>query len=97
MSFKVSDATPLAGKRIKVSGVVKPARDGRRVLIQKRLRNGKYCTVATAKLKHSSAASPPSRAPEGQLRRRAADQDRRRRRALCRSYSKTRKIRVEHP
>jgi plastocyanin len=51
VTLKLSDATPLAGKRIRVFGVVKPARDGRKVQIQKRLRNGKYKTVATTRLK----------------------------------------------
>ena len=40
VTLKVSDATPLAGKRVRVFGVVRPARDGRKVQIQKRLRNG---------------------------------------------------------
>ena len=41
VTLAVSDATPLAGKRVRVFGVVRPARDGRKVQIQKRLRNGK--------------------------------------------------------
>jgi plastocyanin len=51
VTLKFSDATPLAGKRVRVFGVVKPARDGRKVAIQKRLRNGRYKTIATTRLK----------------------------------------------
>jgi plastocyanin len=51
VTLKLSDATPLAGKRVRVFGVVKPARDGRKVQIQKRLRNGRYKTIATTRLK----------------------------------------------
>jgi plastocyanin len=51
VTLKLSDATPLAGKRVRVFGVVKPARDGRKVQIQKRLRSGKFKTIATARLK----------------------------------------------
>jgi plastocyanin len=51
VSLKFSDATPLAGKRVRVFGVVKPARDGRKVQIQKRLRSGKFKAIATARLK----------------------------------------------
>ena len=97
VSFKVSDATPLAGKRIKVSGVVKPARDGRRVLIQKRLRSGKYRTVATAKLKHSSGGKSTFSvrlkvSSNAVLRVRIAGDGQR-----AAGVSKTKKIRVQHP
>jgi plastocyanin len=51
VTLKFSDSTPLAGKRVRVFGVVKPARDGRRVQIQKRLKNGKFKTIATTRLK----------------------------------------------
>ncbi len=51
ISLKLSDSTPLAGKRVRLFGVVKPARDGRKVQIQKRLRNGKFKTIATTRLK----------------------------------------------
>jgi plastocyanin len=51
VSLKLSDATPLAGARVKLSGVVKPARDGRKVRIQKRLKNGKFKTIASVRLK----------------------------------------------
>ena len=56
VTLKVSDATPAAGRRIRVFGVVRPARDGRRVQIQKRARNGDFHTVATARLQDAGAA-----------------------------------------
>jgi len=56
VTLKVSDATPLAGKRVRVFGVVRPARDGRKVQIQKRLRNGSFKTVATTRLRDAGAA-----------------------------------------
>jgi len=56
VTLKVSDATPLAGKRVRVFGVVRPARDGRRVQIQKRLRNRRFKTVATTRLRDAGAA-----------------------------------------
>jgi plastocyanin len=54
VTLKLSDAVPFAGERVRVFGTVKPARDGRRASVQKRLRAGKFKTIGTAKLKHSS-------------------------------------------
>jgi plastocyanin len=56
VTLKVSDATPLARKRVRVFGVVRPARDGRKVQIQKRLRNGSFKTIATTRLRDAGAA-----------------------------------------
>jgi plastocyanin len=56
VTLKVSDATPLAGKRVRVSGVVRPARDGRKVQIQKRLRNGSFKTIAVTRLRDAGAS-----------------------------------------
>jgi plastocyanin len=56
VTLKVSDATPLAGKRVRVFGVVRPARDGRKVQIQKRLRNGSFKTIATTRLRDAGAS-----------------------------------------
>jgi plastocyanin len=56
VTLKVSDATPLAGRRVRVFGVVSPARDGRKVQIQKRLRNGRYKTIATARLRDAGTS-----------------------------------------
>ena len=39
---------------MRLFGVVKPARDGKKVQIQKRLRNGKFKTIATARLHAAS-------------------------------------------
>jgi plastocyanin len=50
VTFKASDSTPLAGKRVRLFGTVKPALDGRKLQIQKRLRNGKFKTIATVRL-----------------------------------------------
>jgi plastocyanin len=51
VTLKASDATPLAGKKVRLFGVVTPARDGAKLLIQKRLRSGKFKTIATTRLK----------------------------------------------
>jgi plastocyanin len=56
VTLKVSDATPLAGRKVRVFGVVSPARDGRKVQIQKRLRNRKYRTIATTRLRDAGAS-----------------------------------------
>jgi plastocyanin len=56
VTLKVSDATPLAGKRVRVFGVVRPARDGRKVQIQKRLRNGSFKAIATTRLRNAGAS-----------------------------------------
>jgi hypothetical protein len=50
VTLKLSDATPLAGKRVRLFGVVTPARDGRKLQIQKRARSGAYHTIATTRL-----------------------------------------------
>jgi plastocyanin len=50
ITFKASDTTPLAGKRVRLFGVVTPAHDGAKLLIQKRLRNGKFKTIAKTRL-----------------------------------------------
>jgi plastocyanin len=56
ITLKVSDATPLAGSRLKLSGRVRPARDGRKVQIQRRSRGGSFRTIATTRLKDAGAA-----------------------------------------
>lgn len=50
ITLKASDSTPLARKRVRLFGTVKPALDGRKLQIQKRLRNGKFKTIATVRL-----------------------------------------------
>jgi plastocyanin len=56
ITLAVSDATPAAGRLVRLSGTVRPARDGRRVQLQKRARNGGYRTVATARLRDAGPA-----------------------------------------
>jgi plastocyanin len=56
VTLKVSDRTPLAGTRFRLSGVVRPARDRRKVHIQRRGRGGSYKTIATTRLKDGGAA-----------------------------------------
>jgi plastocyanin len=51
VTLKASDTTPAAGRLVKLSGVVKPARDGRKLQIQKRLRSGKFKTIASTRLR----------------------------------------------
>ena len=57
ITLKLSDATPTAGTRVRLFGVVRPARDGRRVQIQKRTRDGEFRTVATTRLRDAGAAT----------------------------------------
>ncbi len=56
ITLKASDATPTAGAKVRLSGVVRPARDGRKVQIQKRTRGGRYQTIATTRLRDGGAA-----------------------------------------
>lgn len=50
VTLKASGSTPAAGRLVRLFGVVTPARDGRKLLIQKRLRSGRYKTIATTRL-----------------------------------------------
>jgi plastocyanin len=54
VTLKAGDTTPLAGKLVRLFGVVKPARDGKKVQIQRRLRNGKFKTIVTTRLHAAS-------------------------------------------
>jgi len=56
VTLKVSDRTPLAGVRIRLSGEVRPARDGRRVQIQRRGAGGAYKTIATTRLRDAGTS-----------------------------------------
>jgi plastocyanin len=51
VTLRVSDATPARGSRIRFFGSVRPARDARKALIQRRTRTGKFKTVAKARLR----------------------------------------------
>jgi hypothetical protein len=97
VSFNVSDATPLAGKRLRLFGVVRPARDGRKVQIQRRGRNGEFKTIATTRLKDAGAAKSEFSlllrvAADAVLRARVAGDDER-----GTGLSKTRKVDVHKP
>jgi plastocyanin len=51
VTFRVSLANPLAGRRIRLFGSVRPALDGQRVQIQRRTRAGSWKTVTTTRLR----------------------------------------------
>ncbi|MEA2363894.1 MAG: plastocyanin [Thermoleophilaceae bacterium] len=97
VSLNVSDATPLAGKRLRLFGVVRPARDGRKVQIQRRGRNGQFKAIATTRLKDAGAAKSEFSlllrvAADAVLRARVAGDDER-----GTGLSKTRKVDVHKP
>lgn len=56
VAFKASDYTARRGQRIKFSGHVRPAHDGRTVRIQRRRSNGTYRTIATTRLRATKVA-----------------------------------------
>jgi plastocyanin len=55
VTLKVSDSTLPTGERVRLFGVVRPARDGRKVQVQKRAANGGYRTVAATRLRDAGA------------------------------------------
>jgi hypothetical protein len=61
VSFRVSDSTPRKGQRVRFSGTVAPAHDGKPILIQRKTSSG-YRTVArTTLLDNGDATSKYSR------------------------------------
>jgi hypothetical protein len=56
VKLRASDTTPRAGRRFSLTGTVRPARDGRRLRIQRRLANGRWRTVATVRLADAGSA-----------------------------------------
>lgn len=46
VGFNVSDRTPKRGSRVRFAGLVRPAKDGRAALIQRRSATGRFVTVA---------------------------------------------------
>jgi plastocyanin len=56
VTLRAGDRTPLAGKRFGLSGTVTPARDGRRLQIQRRLSSGAWKAIATVRLKDAGSA-----------------------------------------
>jgi hypothetical protein len=55
VSFRVSDATPRAGQRVRFSGRVRPRHNGRRVSIQRRLDGGSFVTIRRARLRAATS------------------------------------------
>src|SRR4051794_3289668 len=51
VSLKLSDRTPLAGRRVRFSGRACPEHDGARLRIQRRTRTGKWRTVRRTRLR----------------------------------------------
>jgi hypothetical protein len=61
VSFKVSDTTPKRGARVRFSGTVAPAHDGKVVLIQKQTASGFTTVARTTLLDNGTATSKYSR------------------------------------
>lgn len=57
VGIKASTRAPVAGRTVRFSGLVKPARNGARVLLQRRTGTGGYVTVKTGVLRASSTSS----------------------------------------
>jgi plastocyanin len=51
VTFRVSHSATRAGRRIRLSGFVRPALDGQRVQIQRRASTGRWKTIATTRLR----------------------------------------------
>jgi len=56
VGLRVSDSTPRRGSRVRFSGTVFPAHDGRTASIQKRSATGRFVTVARATLRDAGTA-----------------------------------------
>jgi hypothetical protein len=61
VSFKVSDSTPKRGTRVRFSGTVAPAHDGKPVLIQKKTATGYKTVTRTTLLDNGTATSKYSK------------------------------------
>lgn len=57
VGIKASTRTPLAGRTVRFSGLVKPARNGAAVLLQRRTSTGRFATVKTGVLRASTTNS----------------------------------------
>ena len=55
VSLSISDPTPRAGSRVRFSGWVRPARDGRLVRLQRFSSRGTFATVARTRLRDAGA------------------------------------------
>ncbi len=51
VGFRVSDGTPSRGERVRFSGTVRPAHDGRSVSIQRKRADGSFATIARTTLR----------------------------------------------
>lgn len=67
LTLRVSDSTPKAGQRVRFSGLVYPAHDGRKVSIQRRTASGSWKTLKRTALV-SRVGSPPQSAYQTSLR-----------------------------
>jgi hypothetical protein len=56
-SLRVSDSTPLAGRRLRFSGRACPAHDGARVAVQRRTSTGRWRTVKRTALRSATRCS----------------------------------------
>jgi hypothetical protein len=52
VTLRLSDSTPARGQRVRFSGSVYPAQDGRLVSLQRRTSTGRYVTVARTRARH---------------------------------------------
>jgi hypothetical protein len=52
VTLRLSDSTPARAQRVRFSGSLYPAHDGRTVYIQRRTRTGRYATVARTRARH---------------------------------------------
>jgi hypothetical protein len=52
VTLRLSDSTPARGQRVRFSGSVYPAHDGRLVSLQRRSSTGRYVTVARTRARH---------------------------------------------
>lgn len=55
VGFRVSDTTPSRGERVRFSGTVRPAHDGRRVSVQRKRPDGSFATVTRARLRDAGS------------------------------------------
>jgi hypothetical protein len=57
VGFRVSDATPHRGQRVRFAGTVRPRHNGRRVAIQRRSSTGTWVTVKRVRLRAATSTS----------------------------------------
>ena len=57
VGLRVSDSTPRSGQRVRFSGIVRPAHDGRTASIQRRSSTGSWVTIARPTLRAVDAGT----------------------------------------